>query len=73
MYNFWRWYPRGKVVFLAPTKPLVAQQINACHEIMGIPSEETIELTGNFFRIFYLIFYFWGKRLEIEECLKINL
>ncbi|XP_033207128.1 Fanconi anemia group M protein [Belonocnema kinseyi] len=46
MYNFWRWYPRGKVVFLAPTKPLVAQQINACHEIMGIPSEETIELTG---------------------------
>ncbi|XP_051163490.1 Fanconi anemia group M protein [Leptopilina boulardi] len=47
MYNFWRWYPKGKVVFLAPTKPLVAQQINACHEIMGIPSEETIELTGN--------------------------
>ncbi|XP_043481439.1 protein PFC0760c [Leptopilina heterotoma] len=46
MYNFWRWYPKGKVVFLAPTKPLVAQQINACHEIMGIPSEETIELTG---------------------------
>lgn len=47
MYNFWRWYPRGKVVFLAPTKPLVAQQINACHEIMGIPSEETVELTGD--------------------------
>jgi len=46
MYNFWRWYPRGKVVFLAPTKPLVAQQIHACHEIMGIPSDETIELTG---------------------------
>ncbi|KOC68054.1 Fanconi anemia group M protein [Habropoda laboriosa] len=46
MYNFWRWYPRGKVVFLAPTKPLVAQQIFACHNIMGIPSAETIELTG---------------------------
>ncbi|XP_058808100.1 Fanconi anemia group M protein isoform X2 [Phymastichus coffea] len=46
MYNFWRWYPQGRVVFLAPTKPLVAQQINACHEIMGIPSNETIELTG---------------------------
>ncbi|OXU26113.1 hypothetical protein TSAR_016787 [Trichomalopsis sarcophagae] len=46
MYNFWRWYPRGRVVFLAPTKPLVAQQIEACHEIMGIPSEETVELTG---------------------------
>lgn len=48
MYNFWRWYPQGKVVFLAPTKPLVTQQINACHEIMGIPSDETIELTGTF-------------------------
>ncbi|KAG7201536.1 hypothetical protein KM043_004287 [Ampulex compressa] len=46
MYNFWRWYPRGKIIFLAPTKPLVAQQIDACHNIMGIPSKETVELTG---------------------------
>ncbi|XP_031370182.1 Fanconi anemia group M protein [Apis dorsata] len=46
MYNFWRWYPWGKIIFLAPTKPLVAQQIFACHDIMGIPSAETIELTG---------------------------
>nr|XP_012151506.1 PREDICTED: Fanconi anemia group M protein isoform X1 [Megachile rotundata] len=46
MYNFWRWYPKGKVVFLAPTKPLVAQQIFACYNVMGIPSIETIELTG---------------------------
>ncbi|XP_046743277.1 ATP-dependent DNA helicase MPH1 isoform X2 [Diprion similis] len=47
MYNFWRWYPQGKIVFLAPTKPLVAQQISACHNIMGIPSFDTIELTGS--------------------------
>ncbi|XP_046822683.1 Fanconi anemia group M protein isoform X2 [Vespa crabro] len=47
MYNFWRWYPCGKVVFLAPTKPLVAQQIDACYNVMGIPSIESIELTGN--------------------------
>ncbi|KAK2576908.1 hypothetical protein KPH14_005530 [Odynerus spinipes] len=46
MYNFWRWYPRGKIIFLAPTRPLVAQQIDACHNIMGIPSTESIELTG---------------------------
>lgn len=46
MYNFWRWYPYGKIVFLAPTKPLVAQQIDACYEVMGIPSIDMMELTG---------------------------
>ncbi|KAL0100188.1 hypothetical protein PUN28_019546 [Cardiocondyla obscurior] len=46
MYNFWRWYPFGKIIFLAPTKPLVAQQIDACYEVMGIPSADMVELTG---------------------------
>jgi len=46
MYNFYRWYPHSKVVFLAPTKPLVAQQIEACFSIMGIPQEHTAEMTG---------------------------
>ncbi|XP_015115997.1 ATP-dependent DNA helicase MPH1 [Diachasma alloeum] len=46
MYNYFRWYPKGIIVFLAPTKPLVAQQIDACHDIMGIPISDTVELTG---------------------------
>lgn len=46
MYNFYRWYPRGKVIFMAPTRPLVAQQIEACYQIMGIPKADTVELTG---------------------------
>lgn len=37
----------GKVVFLAPTKPLVAQQISACYDIMGIPERDTAELQGS--------------------------
>jgi ERCC4-related helicase len=35
------------VIFLAPTKPLVTQQINACHGIMGIPEEHIAHLEGS--------------------------
>ncbi|XP_028981524.2 Fanconi anemia group M protein [Esox lucius] len=47
MYNFYRWYPSGKIVFMAPTKPLVAQQIEACYNVMGIPQGHMAELTGS--------------------------
>ncbi|XP_045144045.1 Fanconi anemia group M protein [Echinops telfairi] len=46
MYNFYRWFPSGKVVFMAPTKPLVAQQIEACYRVMGIPQSHMAEMTG---------------------------
>jgi hypothetical protein len=42
----YRWFPQGKVIFLGPTKPLVAQQIDACHQVCGIPGDDAIELTG---------------------------
>lgn len=45
--NFYRWYPRGTIIFLAPTRPLVTQQIKACHYIAGIPQEHCVELTGH--------------------------
>ncbi|XP_060801684.1 Fanconi anemia group M protein [Amyelois transitella] len=47
MYNFYRWYPLGKIVFTAPTRPLVAQQIDACYNIIAIPPNDTIEMTGH--------------------------
>ena len=40
MLNFLRWFPELKVIFMAPTKPLVAQQIKACCGITGIPPEK---------------------------------
>uniref|UniRef100_A0A0D9XPP5 Helicase C-terminal domain-containing protein n=1 Tax=Leersia perrieri TaxID=77586 RepID=A0A0D9XPP5_9ORYZ len=47
MYNYFRWFPQGKIVFTAPTRPLVTQQIEACHNTVGIPQEWTIDLKGN--------------------------
>ncbi|KAH9914949.1 P-loop containing nucleoside triphosphate hydrolase protein, partial [Fomitopsis serialis] len=46
MLNFFHWFPDGKVIFLAPTKPLVAQQIDASHKSCGIPGSHAAELTG---------------------------
>ncbi|KAF4123949.1 ATP-dependent DNA helicase MPH1 [Geosmithia morbida] len=47
MLNFHRWTKNAKIVFVAPTKPLVAQQIDACYNIAGIPRSETTLLTGD--------------------------
>jgi ATP-dependent DNA helicase MPH1 len=46
MYNYYRWFPRSKIIFVAPTKPLVAQQVEACFNICGIPYSHTAQLTG---------------------------
>ncbi|KAF5732139.1 hypothetical protein HS088_TW18G00828 [Tripterygium wilfordii] len=46
MYNYFRWFPDGKIVFAAPSRPLVMQQIEACHNVVGIPQEWTIDMTG---------------------------
>lgn len=46
MYNYYRWFPTGKVIFCAPTRPLVTQQIEACYRIMGVPTAHTAEITG---------------------------
>ncbi|KAJ3498489.1 hypothetical protein NLG97_g1077 [Lecanicillium saksenae] len=47
MLNFYRWTKKGKIIFVAPTKPLVSQQIDACYNIAGIPRSETTLLTGD--------------------------
>ena len=46
MHNFFRWFPMSKVVFIAPTKPLVAQQMKACQKFMGIDESKISEMTG---------------------------
>ncbi|KAJ3218535.1 hypothetical protein HDU67_005094 [Dinochytrium kinnereticum] len=46
IFNYFRWFPNGKIVFMAPTKPLVAQQIEACQTITGISQDVMDILTG---------------------------
>uniref|UniRef100_A0A804R3Y4 Helicase/UvrB N-terminal domain-containing protein n=1 Tax=Zea mays TaxID=4577 RepID=A0A804R3Y4_MAIZE len=36
MYNYFRWFPEGKIIFTCPSRPLVTQQIEACHNTVGI-------------------------------------
>ncbi|KEQ67006.1 P-loop containing nucleoside triphosphate hydrolase protein [Aureobasidium melanogenum CBS 110374] len=46
MLNWFRWTESAQIVFVAPTKPLVAQQVDACFNIVGIPRSQTVMLTG---------------------------
>ena len=47
IYNFHRWFKKpGKIVFLAPTRPLVAQQIGACRDATWLSESHMTELTG---------------------------
>jgi len=47
MLNWFRWTKDAQIVFVAPTRPLVSQQVEACFNIAGIPRSETTMLTGN--------------------------
>lgn len=46
MLNWFRWTKDAQIVFVAPTKPLVSQQVKACFGIAGIPPSATTMLTG---------------------------
>jgi ERCC4-related helicase len=46
MLNWFRWTTEAQIVFVAPTKPLVSQQVEACFNIAGIPRSATTMLTG---------------------------
>ncbi|TYH91916.1 hypothetical protein ES332_A13G146200v1 [Gossypium tomentosum] len=80
IYNYFRWFPEGKIVFAAPSRPLVMQQIEACHNIVGIPQEWTIDMTGqicpskraNFWktkRVFFVTPQVLEKDIQSGTCL----
>jgi len=47
MLNYLRWFPEKIVVFLAPTKPLARQQVDAVYRVVGVPPEMTTLMTGD--------------------------
>lgn len=46
MLNYYRWTRKAQIIFMAPTKPLIAQQMEACYGIVGIPRQDTVLMTG---------------------------
>ncbi|OQN97795.1 hypothetical protein B0A48_16116 [Cryoendolithus antarcticus] len=46
MLNWYRWTSDAQIVFMAPTKPLIAQQMEACYGIVGINRKDTVLMTG---------------------------
>lgn len=46
MLNFFRWTKDAKLIFVAPTKPLASQQVEACLNVAGIPRSQATLLTG---------------------------
>ena len=50
------------MVFVAPTKPLVAQQVDACHSFMGMSKAGFCELTGAYVRWGWV-----GRRVGAEQ------
>ena len=45
--NYYRWFPEGKIFFLAPTRPLVNQQKAAVECLKGVDENDLLELTGS--------------------------
>jgi ERCC4-related helicase len=43
MLNYYRWFPSAKIIFMAPTRPLVQQQVQACHQVRTADCREGSE------------------------------
>ncbi|KAH9248371.1 hypothetical protein BASA81_013957 [Batrachochytrium salamandrivorans] len=68
MFNYYRWFPKGKIIFMAPTKPLVAQQIEACYKITGIPQSDSRAAIWDEKRVFFLTPQVMQNDLRSSSC-----
>lgn len=79
IYNFYAWFPESIIIFMAPSRPLVAQQIGATLNTVGIPKNAIVEMTGtmsptrraakwNLHRIFFVTPHIVENDLKSEIC-----
>ncbi|KAH0790398.1 Type III restriction enzyme, res subunit family protein [Histomonas meleagridis] len=47
MANFHRWFPKGKIIFMATTRNLVNQQVSSCYSFTNIPHDHITIIMGN--------------------------
>lgn len=55
LHNLHRWYPDARLIFTAPTKPLVKQQWQACMDSVGIEAKHMACMTGSSIFIWAII------------------
>lgn len=49
MFNYYRWFTNGLIFFLAPTRPLISQQVESfTNMVTEVPIGDIQELTGHF-------------------------
>lgn len=45
--NFHRWFPTGQIIFTAPTRPLLIQQMNEIQKILKLQDSDYSEISGS--------------------------
>jgi hypothetical protein len=73
IYNYYKWFPTGKIFFLAPTKPLATQQLDSLSMIKDVNMDEVANLDGTLDqkqRCFHYnncrVFFMTPQTLEID-------
>ena len=52
MFNYFRWFTNGLIFFVAPTRPLVSQQLQAFLTVITeVPVDSVIEMTGSLSKV----------------------
>ncbi|XP_055551484.1 Fanconi anemia group M protein homolog [Wyeomyia smithii] len=60
MYNIYRWYPLGKVIYVAPKRSFIAEQMAACENLVKFPTGDLVDMV---FKPNDRLLYWMSKRI----------